>query len=248
MDKDIWLSYEIFDWDGTIQSSIYLDEDKWRRSYEIWNRASFLIEKNESQFDLIDGISNLKRSLNQRLLLIEDLYHFKSINFKNKPKGYLELLQCFDLVRPYIMKTLLYIRNDIEHNDTNPPEQSRCKELVDVVWYFLKSTDSYVQIMNYDFIFKLYNNKNEETHYWFSGELDYKNHENVTLSGWFPERIISNEERIGHFLIKVNDYHGKEKFTGYHQEKLITDKWIAGNAYFLDEKYKKILSKILSLY
>ncbi len=38
------------------------------------------------------------------------------------------------------MKQLLAIRNDIEHRDVKPPSTEKCLELLDAVWYFLKST------------------------------------------------------------------------------------------------------------
>lgn len=108
----------------------------------------------------------MKRSLNHRLQLIEKTYHLKTIYFKDKPKGYLELLEKYNIVRPLLMKKLLTIRNEIEHEDSNPPEIERCKELVDIMWYFLKSTDSIVQIKKESICFDLYND-GVETQYGF---------------------------------------------------------------------------------
>ncbi|WP_313260480.1 hypothetical protein [Lacrimispora sp.] len=143
---ECWLSKDIWNWDARYESGTELDAEAWKRAYEIWDRAKFLIDINDNLFCLSDGITNLKRSINQRLKNIEKVYHFKNIDFENKAKGYLELLEQFDIVRPLIMKELLRIRNEIEHNDALPPNANRCQELVDIVWYFLKSTDSLVQI------------------------------------------------------------------------------------------------------
>lgn len=246
--KEVWISNEIFRWYSNAQGSSIISQDLWKRSYEIWDRGSKLIEKNEDQFDLVDGISNLKRSLNHRLMLVEDLYHFKDISFKNKPKGYLELLQCFNLIRPMIMKALLHIRNNIEHNDAMPPELSRCKELVDVVWYFHKSTDSLVQLVNDDFGFNLYNDNGEETYYEFTLSIDYNNHRKCELAGWFPIEMISLEKRDTFFKVQLNNFNGKEVFTDSHKEKLSTDKWVNGIIFFDGDDYVTILSKLLSLF
>jgi hypothetical protein len=41
---------------------------------------------------------------------------------------------------------LLEVRNRIEHNDAPPPDTPKCEFYVDIVWYFLKSTDSLVDM------------------------------------------------------------------------------------------------------
>lgn len=248
--KDIWLSNEVFEWERFTSCNILINKDLCQRSYEIWGRASSLIEKIENQFDLIDGIANLKRSLNHRLLLIEDTYHFKNINFQNKPKHYLELLECFNLVRPYIMKELMEIRNEIEHNDTNPPEQKECKKLVDVVWYFLKSTDTLVQSLKTDVDFELLNSDGKESKYIFSITIDYTNLSSFKLRGWFPSDMMSLEEKDNFFSVSVIQINGKEKFLGseLHQDKLDTDRWIECTVNTDRVNYKDIVKNILSSY
>ncbi len=136
-----WISNEIFNLEYKSQTSIVLNLEKSKRAYEMWEHSRLLIEENESEFHLSDGISNLKRSLNQRLNFIEEIYNLKNINLQGTPKGYLELLEFFGIVRPFLMKQLLAIRNDIEHRDVKPPSIEKCLELLDAVWYFLKSTD-----------------------------------------------------------------------------------------------------------
>ena len=53
---------------------------------------------NESEFHLADGITNLKRALNHRLKLIEEIYGFKFVEINNKPKGYMEILEILALL------------------------------------------------------------------------------------------------------------------------------------------------------
>ncbi|MFY0518251.1 hypothetical protein ACOMCU_10525 [Lysinibacillus sp. UGB7] len=140
-----WISKDVFNLEYETESSIVLNIVDLKRAYEVWEHARSLIENNESGFHLSDGIANLKRALNQRLQLIEKIYNFKNINLEGKPKGYLELLEFFGIVRPFLMKQLLIIRNDIEHRDAEPPSFEKCLELLDAVWYFLKSTDYLVR-------------------------------------------------------------------------------------------------------
>lgn len=250
MGKDIWLSNDFLKWNVSLECSTSVSEHLWKRSYDIWDRACFLIEKSNNQFDLSDGIANLKRSLNHRLSLIENIYHLKNINFSDKPKGYLELLEYYGLVRPFIMKNILLIRNDIEHNDAEPPELSRCKELIDVVWYFLKSTDSLVQRVGDSFNFCLYDNNGEETNYWLSIDIDYTQGTVFGISGWVPCNMISFEKKDSFFLVHAEKIHSKGEFSNLenHQDKLSTDKWITGGVNKDNIDYENVIKKVLIAY
>lgn len=245
----ICLSNDIFNWNSYCTGGTRLEENLWKRSYEIWNRACYLIESNESEFDLIDGIANLKRSLNHREKLIEENYHFKNISFSNKPKGYLELLESFGIVRPFIMKNLLQIRNDIEHKDTKPPELNRCKELLDATWYFLKSTDNIVNMKKENFEFNFFDNEGNETQYWFEIQLDFNCNTNFKLHGCFPKDMISYNEKDNFFNIEVIKFceYNKNEHLNLHKNNLSTDKFINGvvdlNSDFNCKRfYKKVIN------
>jgi hypothetical protein len=78
MKKELWLSDKIiFEWEPYLQGGTVLDTSKINRAYEIWERANSLISNSVNDFDLSDTILNLKRSLDQRLKLIEKIYSFK---------------------------------------------------------------------------------------------------------------------------------------------------------------------------
>ncbi|KSU03221.1 hypothetical protein KF282_1892 [Lactococcus lactis subsp. lactis] len=249
--KKIWLSkdylYENVEWNNSgssIESSIYKE-----RAYEIWNRANILVENNESLFDLTDGITNLKRSINHRLKSIEKIYNFKKIVFLEKPKGYLELLENFNIIKPYLIKIIMEIRNLIEHEDSPPPSQQRCKELVDMVWYFLKSTDSLVSNLITDFEFVINDCNGEETPYGGTIELDYKHHKSVKIFGWFPLEVMDiKQKKDGFICIYSEDINTKDKWKNieYHRDKLDTDLWINGVIYTKDFEYHNFISQLLA--
>lgn len=226
-----------------------MPEEAWKRSYDIWKRANDLIERNESSFDLCDGVANLKRSLNHRLQLIEEIYHLKTIPFQGKPKGYLELLEKYNIVRPLVMKNLMTIRNEIEHNDSPPPEVERCRELVDIVWYFLKSTDAIVQIQKDSVCLELFDN-GEETQYGCTVSPHYDVDVYFEVMGWFPQELVSEEEKVGYFKVEVRDYNGKEKFkhTGLHTDKLDTDRWVNGKIDASDAICYELMKCVLEAY
>ena len=45
------------------------------------------------------------------------------------------------------------VRNAIEHHDVRPPSLTRCRELLDVVWYFLRTTDQLAKLRHEEFTF-----------------------------------------------------------------------------------------------
>lgn len=241
---NIWLSNQILDWDGHSGGGTVISKSLWMRSYEIWNHAKDLIYEGSTEYMLGDGIINLKRSLDRRLKLIEDIYSFRSIDQKYKNFGYLELLEQYDIVRPFLMKNLMQIRNDIEHNDVHPPHLDRCKELVDAVWYFLKSTDTLVSLERNDFEFNLYDNDGNDTHYGYSVTLDFKNKSDIKIHGWFPNELIYTKKKDNALYIELErmDTYEEWKNIPYHNNKLISDIWIIGTAK-LDLSVKTIFLK-----
>jgi len=198
----IWISKEILHWDIFPREGRYTNYESYIRSYKIWEHSQELIINSKNNFDLTDGISNLKRSINQRLRLIEDIYNFKSIEFPDKPKGYLELLECFGLVRPFILKNLISIRNDIEHHDAMPPAKERCKEMVDIVWYFLKSTDEVVKTIKDYVDFGCRDENRDYMHFGFSLNLNMKEYNRTAIGGRFPSDLIYNQETKN--CVKIN--------------------------------------------
>ncbi|MGJ3194714.1 hypothetical protein [Peribacillus frigoritolerans] len=250
-EKRIWIDNSIINWRCMSLGGTIIEEQKWRRAYIIWERAKVLIEKSGSEFDIGDGIANLKRSLNNRLKLIEEIYSFKLIGIDNKPKGYLEILEVFGIVRPLIMKKLLFIRNDIEHNDAKPPSLDRCLELLDVVWYFLKSTDSMVQIERCEADFTLRNDTGINTQYGYEIKYDFNKVGQTVIRGWFPIEYVSEKPRENHFEVITQKFQGKEVSNisnnqkKYHEDKLDSDIFIMGNPLFTSKGKLEIIPKIL---
>lgn len=138
--KAYWISEEVFDWQLELTGGSQGDEIKTQRAHELFAHAEALIRENKSTLSLTDGILSLKRAINHRLKLLEELYQLSSIFPKST--GPLERLAAVGLSRPFIIKQLFELRNDIEHNDQKPPAIARCHELVDITWYFLKATDA----------------------------------------------------------------------------------------------------------
>lgn len=144
----MWLSAEVLDWQVESGGGGKLgDEQRVARPYELLGHATQLVQSADSNFARVDALSNLKRSINVRLQHIEDLYRFGELFPKGV--GALERLELVGLAKPFLIKLLFELRNDVEHNDTDPPDSNRLRELIDMTWYFLKATDPACKVIPY---------------------------------------------------------------------------------------------------
>lgn len=249
MKRYLWLSENIYNnWPIYSQGGSVADDSLINRAYKIWERALKLVSNANNDFDRSDVVLTLKRSLDQRLKLIEKTYLFKSKQFEGKPKHYLDILAHLNIIRPLFFHKLLKIRNAIEHEDEKPPSKSECFELVDIVWYFLKSTDPIVSIEK-----SCFESGGIDTKYGYDLNIDWKkNH--MEMSGWFPIEFVSEESRPGFIKVKISKRGNKTAFsenkeiTKYHRNKSETDTWLIGEPILSPAQLLKFYRKIFSLY
>lgn len=227
--KCIWIDDTIFNWEVYSSSSSIMSNIHVKRAYEFWEHARTLLGDNASDFSKADAITNLKRSLNHRWQLIEKLYVLKKLV---PAKGNLERLEEFGLVRPYMLRQLLEIRNNIEHNDQKPPEINRCMELLDLTWYFLRSTDRLVINQINDLLFSYLDDEGNETQYWIQLDIDFLSNHKMTINGWLPKAYISPMKTDTHNM-QITLERISDRFATLspkeHTDKLDTDMYIIGN-------------------
>lgn len=231
MEKRAWLSKEVFDWYVSYEGGRLIPEGDFVRAYEIWSHAERILLSGSDEFHRVDSILALKRCLNQRLKFIEQIYNLKQIALPNSPRGYLEYLETFNVVRPLMLKKLLEVRNDIEHNDAEPPGIERCLELLDMCWYFLKSTDGFLRCRRDNILYNRVDENGEESHYGFGVKIIYDLNHKIEMSGWFPSELIHMTESSNGVGIIIDVMHTKEEKCVndfYHKEKLADDVWIVG--------------------
>jgi hypothetical protein len=112
------------------------------RPYELWRHAENLLEGTPSREFRVDAIANLKRAISSRISMLSSLYLLREVPAAKKNRPLLEILSNFGIVRPTLLRHIMDLRNQIEHEDMLPPEEERCREFVEFVWYFLRSTES----------------------------------------------------------------------------------------------------------
>ena len=149
--QTFWLNPTFINWEtGSLcwdpQDYYYI-----KRPYELLSHVSSILKQHHSELHCSDVIAWLKRALFLRVKTINTLYNFKQL--PNKKLNLLEQLAALDIIKPIMLKQLIKIRNNIEHNDAKPPSHSRCEEFWEYMWYFLKATDSLVSKVFNDFEF-----------------------------------------------------------------------------------------------
>lgn len=189
----VYLHPSAIQWVCSADSYTNSADSRIRRSYDTLKYASSLIDGDVNEFKLSDAIMNLKRAVNVRLKLLDELYKFSHVSFLKK-FGALERLESVGLARPFLIRQLFELRNDIEHNDAPPPVVNRVRELMDVVWYFLKSTDSAVAIHSRTLMFRVPGGNDDANDPWFAIEAFTGESKRIEVSGWFAAPIISFEE------------------------------------------------------
>jgi hypothetical protein len=191
----MFISEEILDWSYYTdnQSGLSSEEEDtlvWR-AHELWRHATSLIKTDCSEFARSDSISNLKRAVNHRLQTLSQAYSFDALPFSNR-KQTLEKFQFYGIIRPALLKEIFEVRNAIEHQDDTPPGEENCRRYADLVWYFLKSTDSLLLM------------KPDDVHFWSDDEKNslvfwpkFDGSWNITVEGEISSEFILESGRLG---------------------------------------------------
>lgn len=139
--RRVWVPARFLGWDYDTYGTDELDPAGLERAYSIWGHANDKLNGDCTEFDRIDVVTTLKRSVTQRVSALKKAYGFNLLPLAGKPKRDLDILHRLGLIRPLMLRSLIEIRNALEHEDVTPPDHKDCLALTEFVWYFLKSTD-----------------------------------------------------------------------------------------------------------
>lgn len=226
--KRLWLSSEILEWVAISDSADYLSDHNWRRAYQIWTHAEQTLQNHDDEFHRVDAVSSLKRSMSHRVQLLKSIYQFDKIPIGESPRRTIEQLAFWGIVRPTMLVKLIDIRNAVEHEDAAPPEGDRCRELLDFVWYFLRSTD--VMVAKLLDTFSL---EDQDTDYSLSLETGPQREWKVTCNGWVHESMLSEASVNDWIEVEVHEKETPEEFrthlpAGAHFDRQAGDTFING--------------------
>ncbi len=186
----MWLTPEVLRWRPAIGGSTTYRDELWRRPYRIFGHADQILQKDTTDFDRVDVITTLKRAVDNRIRLLNEIYKFKLIPIKNKPSKAIEILCYLGIIRPIMVQKLIYIRNAVEHEDAPPPDHNDCLSFLEFVWYFIRSTDHLVRESVYELIL---NHTEEDFHdiYYLDLIFNPENRWSPKVIGWVQPNMIS---------------------------------------------------------
>jgi hypothetical protein len=246
--KEVWLNPSILNWDARIDSSSVNIRSEWIRAHELWLHAEGRLKNAGTHEDRADVIGVLRRVLNQRLKKLKAIY-LDNFPLANKPSGTIERLAVLGIVKPLMLHRLLTIRNAIEYQDSRPPSTHYCAELLEFMWYFLRSTDILIHFVADGVVFTKFDRRGNETPYGFSITTGPNNKWRSEIHGWFEPKTISLAAKSDWLKVDIQTIHTKQEKYGRrkgifsHEDKKGDDIWIIGK--FSSEPY---LEKMSNLY
>ena len=243
MARKVWITNSVLSWTSAVHSADTFHVSSWNTPYRIWSHAAGLLSGIPSELVRSDAVGNLKRALNVRLKHLEGLYRFSHLPLGLRHKATLERLEMLGVVRPLLLRHLLDIRDAIEHKNHKAPTSRRCNELLDIAWYFLKSTDALVAQRPERVAFEHPN----ETRLWACFDITWGKKPKFRISGWFAPPEVSTVVFPHSILVQAAAFHGAEQFesSSHHGNTLETDRWVAGNAYLSNEQIRALVKEAL---
>ncbi len=252
LNKTFWINNEFIKRGIFVESFSDSSAELIQRAYELWNHAKDILESHSTKDFLSDAISNLNKVIGLRIKLLNDIYHFNQSPFKTRDKKIYNQLGEFEILRPKLINEITTFRNKIEHHDETPPTLNKCKDFIEICWYFLKATDLPILHIN-DSILFCYDGQDP---YGIGIEINFKNKWEISISGCVkPSQLVSFKTQG---FIEINlDRHetaeqlfnrlskGKGSSKAFYKEREINQEDIFINGILLPNKdeFKEIVRK-----
>ncbi|MFH9552272.1 hypothetical protein [Streptomyces sp. NPDC017435] len=101
--------------------------------------ADYRIKAHQNEYDRVDAILALKRSMQSRIDHLDSLYGFKQYP-EFRQLGPLGLLDHWGVIRRRMLHRMRQLRNAVEHDGAVPPTLDECEDYAEVTWWFLRGT------------------------------------------------------------------------------------------------------------
>jgi hypothetical protein len=246
----MWLSPEILSWNAYIDDRLYKEDAEGERAYQIWAHAEEILKQHIDAFHLVDVVTTLKRAMSHRLQFLKDSYKFEAIPVKKNPQRIIEQLAFWGIIRPTMLTKLIDIRNALEHEDATPPTHERCIELLDFVWYFLRSTDSLA--VGPPIAFVLYIESGDT--YDLALKTGPKNKWRIDFGGWINASLLSDSKKEEWFEIQISRQETRDEVRRYnelaskaHEKKKEDDLLVEGTITGPENKMQQIYERYFKL-
>lgn len=123
----------------------------------------------------------------------------------------MEMLGHFGIARPAMLEEISALRNLLEHQHKAPPGTARCQELVEFVWYFLRSTDALSTSVVSNFVLNQ-DGRSGDGAFWlavtYGPSVDWV----CSVYGWIPEALVSKTAE-GDIVLSLKTAESYEQFS-----------------------------------
>ncbi len=235
--QQLYLSLDILGWPAFVQGTTKIAGPEWKRCYDYWQHADRLLSHGDEASYLIDCIANLNRAIDHRLKQIQSRYQFRRLPDFGQPKDILSLLGHLHIARPYMLHHINDLRNVLEHRYEMPPAVARCRELVELTWYFLKSTDALITSIRNDILFgedRLDGGRDPWLELSFGPEFDWR----CSARGWIPSILLHDQANDKAMTVRVDSIESateyrarikKERAVGADEDNVCGDIYFHGD-------------------
>ncbi|MDH2429275.1 hypothetical protein [Sphaerisporangium sp. TRM90804] len=114
------------------------------RASKAYLHAVHRLSSDTGLYNRIDGILALKRAMRARLEHLAEELNLRAMPVDDAG-NWLNTLEQLGIIRQRMLRKLNKLRNSVEHDDAEPPDWEQCSDLEEVLWYFLKVTESYLR-------------------------------------------------------------------------------------------------------
>lgn len=205
--SDIWVSLDFLSWGGYVQTSDIGNEEAIKEQYNAWRHAEELLSSDNQNY-LMSCMMQLGRVINKGDKLLNEYYNFRRIPGMRKLKSH-EVMEKLSIVKPVMRGKINEIRNDVVHGlHDRKRSKAECAELVEFVWYFLRSTDQIVARIPEQIQFDG-PGISEQSHCWIEmtkvdvdwnlrlrGKLNLSRISSEKISDWAQVSLAENVKRI----------------------------------------------------
>ncbi|MCW3044931.1 MAG: hypothetical protein JWL57_3089 [Actinobacteria bacterium] len=149
---DVWVAPGFLAWKPTVEGTTRDSGEGWKSiPYDELAHAEDLLGSEGTDRRRGDAVAALRRAVRHRVEILKKVYELRRIPIADKPRDDIELLQYLGIIRPLMLRTLVEVRDSFEHEYLPPPSRERCRELAEIVWYFLRSTERLVHAVPVEF-------------------------------------------------------------------------------------------------
>jgi len=243
-----YISAEILDWNFSLYKTKLRKKHKFNQPYELLEHAETLLQFDDANFDHVKCFDKIQSAIQQRADMIYKKYFIEALHYDGKPDGYFNVLQDCGFIKPRMNEKLAQLISQKEQHNVSLLSKEQYGELLETVWYFLKSTDGFLYHKIDNIILRPNASQNISDKYWLELEIKHSI-QDISFRGWVPKNFLSNESTENSLNLSRATFESGDKWSkadpGGHKNKTKDDVLIYAHLLLNDERRKAFLQKCI---